>query len=419
MEHAENNKIYIPELLCLLLRRWKLLLLAALVGALLLGGIRLVVDGIHLSDPEWLAKAREDNLHAQEKHQAEKTSLEQQIAALRSDIARQQTYLQGSVLMQLDPYDHSAGKLLVQIRTDYQIQPGLVYQDPDPTDSVVEAYAATVRSAELLQELAAKAGLSDVYMAELITVTKDLETNSMTVRLRYTDERVLGELLQRMTEKLESLPSQMEEAHTVQVRNMGISHAMDMELQAKQTQARGEIDTMLENLSKLKTRLDDLDTPDEKTATWTQAFLQFGLFALLGGVAAAVLFSLGYCLYAASCEMLLSCRMLREAGFSVLEGIADGEDKTQRLVYDLQNRCPQGLLVAGQLPAALEAALTQAVHTKDLLQDEKALKELTACTGVVLVVPYGSRLPWLRQQQVLVEEYGKQLIGCVFLDSRK
>lgn len=417
MEQPEKNKIYIPELLKLLRRQWKMLLLAALVGALILGGIRLVLDGMILSDETKLAKAEDRNILSQEKYEAEKLSLEQQIQALRGSIARRQNYLENSVLMQLDPYDHSMGSLLVQIHTGYQIQPGMTYQDPDPTDSVVETYGAAVRSAEFLRVLAAKAELSAVYITELITVTADLDTNSLKVYLRHTDTAVLEQLLQLVASHLEGLADSMAQAHTAQIVNLGIRRNMDMELQKKQLEARAETDALIKSLTDVRTRLDNLEEPTLRPVTWLQALGHSGLFAILGAVLALVLFCLFDCLHAVGCERMLSQRMLRDNGFTVLTGSAP-----QRLVADMKNRCPRGLLVAGVLPAELQKALEKVPDVtlaKDILQDAQSLQALTECSAVVLAAPYGCKLDVLIQQQALVGDYGKKLIGCVFSDGSK
>ena len=417
MEQPEKNKIYIPELLKLLRRQWKLLLLAALVGALILGGIRLVLHGMILSDETKLAKAEDRNILSQEKYEAENLSLEQQIQALRGSIARRQNYLENSVLMQLDPYDHSMGSLLVQIHTGYQIQPGMTYQDPDPTDSVVETYGAAVRSAEFLRVLAAKAELSAVYITELITVTADLDTNSLKVYLRHTDTAVLEQLLQLVASHLEGLADSMAQAHTAQIVNLGIRRNMDMELQKKQLDARAETDALIKSLTDARTRLENLEEPTPRPVTWLQALGHSGLFAILGAVLALVLFCLFDCLYAVGCEKMLSQRMLRDNGFAVLTGSAP-----QRLAADMKNRCPRGLLVAGDLPAELQEALAKMPDVtleKDILQDAQSLQALTECCAVVLVVPYGCKLDVLIQQQTLVDDYGKKLIGCVFSDGSR
>lgn len=415
MEQPENNKIYLPELLRLLGRRWKWLLVAALVGALILGGLRLTLDGIVLSDPERLAKAEDRNSLFQEKYEAEKLSLEQQIASLRESIARRQTYLDNSVLMRLDPYGHSVGSLLVQIRTDYQIQPGMTYQDPDPTDSLVAAYGAEVRSAALMSRLAVKAELSTVYMAELITVVTDLETNSLKVQLRHTDAETLEELLQLVQAHLQELSGSMTDAHTAQITNLGIRAGMDLELQTKQTEARAETDTLIKSLTEARSRLDQLEEPTERPVTWLQALGHSGLFALLGAAAGSLVFCLAYCLYSAGSEQMLSPRMLRDAGLPVLAG-----KEPRYVALELQSRCPEGLLVAGKLPCDMEKALRQlpgVTLAADILHNTEDLQALQGCGGVVLAVPYGCGLEVLRQQQTLMKAYKKELIGCLLLDS--
>ena len=67
-------------------------------------------------------------------------------------IQKAQEYAENSVWNNLDPYNVWVAQADLYVTTNYQIQPGMAYQNPDRTDSVLSAYASLLGNSSALSD---------------------------------------------------------------------------------------------------------------------------------------------------------------------------------------------------------------------------------------------------------------------------
>ena len=116
-----EQEIDLKELMFAVLHKWKTILAAAVVLALILGGYKGISGYRHESDQSVIDKAQENYENELEFYNKNLASCEREIENLEKDITRQQEYLEDSVLMNISPYDIWEAKAELFVKTDYEI----------------------------------------------------------------------------------------------------------------------------------------------------------------------------------------------------------------------------------------------------------------------------------------------------------
>lgn len=419
MDHAQ---IYIfPGLLLPALRHcWRKAVVFALILAVLFAAGGLLWGGLRMADADARRTEKESYDLALDRYNAQREALEIQIDALTVSIRKQQDYLSQSVLMALDPYNFYEGRVSVQLHTDYQILPGMTYQDPDPSNALRTAYTESLESPELLQAMAAAVNGDVRYMAELLVIQKT--DSGLTVDVRYADAQGARLLLEQVVAHLRAAHTAINAnvaEHTVTVTNQGVAHRLDPSLAAAQ-QAKGDkLTETVKTLTTVKTRQTDLVKPTLELNSWSAVGRRIVLLVLLGGL-------LGGCGYLAAALWLYEAgsRLVAPAQLEQLEIPSLGLYAPEYTKLDLAARLPvEGtVLLTGSRPSAqLEQLARELAQTgrkvvcvTDIIKDVRGLQALQECDIVVLVQPrFDTVCTELLEQKKRMVDYGKPLFGCV------
>ena len=151
--YGQEDEIDLVALTFTLLRKYRQILAAALACAIIFGA----AAGAHTA---WGGAVSQDAQKAYESELAEYNRKKESYEAAKQqyslDIAnneksqrdteyaiqKAQEYAENSVWNNLDPYNVWVAQADLYVTTNYQIQPGMAYQNPDRTDSVLSAYAS-------------------------------------------------------------------------------------------------------------------------------------------------------------------------------------------------------------------------------------------------------------------------------------
>ena len=427
MDHTQKT-ISPSDVLFALLRCWKGAVICALALALLCGMGGLLWGGLRMSD----GQARQEELAAYEqamsRYNTQKDALEDQLDSLTESVRKQRDYMDHSLLMALDPYDFYEGTVTLQLHTDYQILPGMTYQDPDPTDALRDAYKQCLESGLLLQAMAQAVEQDVRYMAELLVI-RDIR-QGLAVDVRYASVEGAALLLEQVQLHLEkSLPEVISSVaeHSVTLTDQGVAHRLDANLAATQQTKNDKLTETVKTFNTVKTRQNDLVLPTLAPSTWAAVGQRIGLLVLVGAVLGAALY-LGVWLWLYSGgERLLSLGQQEALDIKAL-----GFDRGDYTVADLAGRLPKGgrLLITGslascrrqQLAQELAQALpeTQICCVDGITQKVEALEALRNCDRVLLAeVRFDTPITRLQAQKQLIEDYGKTLVGCLLLNGDK
>lgn len=437
----DEQVIFLKDLLFAVLYQWKKILLAALAFAVLLGGYAAAKNVGNVPSEQAEQQYQKDL----EQYQIEKAALEQNIESTEQKIRAQQEYMENSLLMQLDPYAFFEGTMQLCIATDYQIQPGMAYQNPDYTKSVLSAYQAMLGGEYLLSQIAQQTGEEQKYLAEIVTVA--LDGNSVNVRIRCQDQDLAEDILEMIEQQLDQMGQKITQSvgnHTANLVTKGCNNQMDLTLVDEQQQTADRLTSLTTTLEQDYESLNALQKPSKAAASKKNLVK----YAVLGAAVGVFLMAAAACVCHVVSGKVYSVRTLEartpvrvigrlpekqtrgiDRWLRKLEGriVAHDETAAQVVCATVRNYCGAGmrLLLTGDLDAGEIRTLTQGLEMKDvtvtacgsLLADPAAEEELAVCDGVLLVEKCGSsRYENISRAIVHIHRMDKKLIGCLLFE---
>lgn len=445
-----QNVIYLKDLVFCVLRRWKTVLIFALIFALVFGGYKGLTG--------WRTLGVQPNLSGYStelaQYELDKAALDRQMENLQESLSRQQEYLDHSVLMTLNPYSYYEATVIVYVDSNYTINPSANYQLPDKTEYMLSAYYAAFMSTDFIQRLAQAAGIDYRYFSELYSVQIPLSSNRVVVTVMHHDNAAANSILQLLlanfTAAKETVTTTIG-SHNLHILEQSVSTSANPELLTTQLDANQQLFDLQQEVTALSLELEALKPPAvpqpaSKASVLKDAFA----FGVLGAVLGAGLVMLYLWISHAVRSKVYSARALcTRTGVKILGCISDripacvidrwllkleGRDLTDpasrafTLAQDIAHRCGQigQLLVTGdgdlQQRKLLTDALRQAmpgVRVLDqgsILRSADAVDGLNTCDAVLLAEQCGrSAYDKVAAQCQMIADYEKTLLGCVLI----
>lgn len=200
MEPNNNyeQEIDLKDLMFAVLRKWRPIIVIAVVFAVLLGALKTVKGIRQLGDEEYVKKNQDTYVMNLDQYNSTKGRLEKEIENLQQNIESQQEYKDHSILMNINPYDEYVETATFYISTDYAIMPGMMYQNPNTAASILKAYMSIAQNGEMynyvLGKMNNKIGIR--YLKELVKIVPDYDNNMLDITVigdtRKTASDVMG-----------------------------------------------------------------------------------------------------------------------------------------------------------------------------------------------------------------------------------
>lgn len=434
--YEREEEIDLVALCFTLLHKYRQILAAALACAVIFGaatGIRTARSGAVSEEAEEdYEAAMTEYLEKKESYEAAKDQYDADIEANEKSqsvaaqaIQNAQKYAEDSVLNNLDPYNVWTTRADLYVSTGYQIQPGMSYQNPDHTTSVLSAYASALgggknQQDELgsvsvsgtsvpLKEIAQKLSVEERYLQELVTVEVDPDASLLHVTVLGRDEQMAADILDAVLEYVETLRPAITGSvgeHTIATIAKNSSCTVSLELRdiqnsnvATLVNLQSQINTLQQN----RTKLDDNFTATTKTwnetskpvlpaAHVSSSVGKYGVLGLLLGVVlvcgvGTLQFLMQGKVYSGK-ELnqttglpllgTLASERTKKAGkldaaLNKMEGRPDGsgdEEMIRLMAVTVRSRAPEAdsILVTGDLPAEQLNALAAALQNTDALR---------------------------------------------------
>ena len=452
MEHKkEEQLVYLKDLFFAPLHRWKAMFFAVLVFAALLGGFK----GISSWNARKAARALQADPGQQiaaEKYRLDVDSLTAQLEHLQQNIKTKKLYMEESILMQLDPYNHYEAVLTLTVNTDYQIDPALTFQNPDKTELVTSGYFSLVMDNQVLQSMADAVASQPHYVKELITCNRP-NSSTLQVRIKYVDSESAQNLCDIMAQHLtgsQALVTSASAAHTINILTNDVHLIIDPAVETAQQTARTALTSVEALVLEVQMQKSNLVDPAIPVASAIDVVKDAVKFAVVGGVIGVLLTVFAvWVLHIGSNKVYSVKTLTNRTGVKVLGSIrcvgkdnaldhlinkAEGRNcnNTQvqagLLAANIRNRCANAkhLLIISdtenpaktELIEALRRTLT-GMHIDDcgsLLQDAAALAALADCDCVLMIKQCHLSLYSATEQEFqIITDSGKHLLGCVLL----
>ena len=423
----EKQVIYFSDLFFAVLKRWKALVVVTLVLALALGAFQYWKNS--KLDPDSADRTDASIAYNQE-----------QVNTISQNIFNQQKYMSESVLMTMDPYNLGKVTVDVYVYTDYQIMPGMEYQNTDKTLAVMRSYATQLQSQEALEAYSAATNISVGYVAELITYEYVANSNVLSIVIHCPNMETAQKLADAVVAQVEGAKESVAAritTHELSVIATPSTSPVDLDVAKAQSDAADRLTKLRTSLSGTQTELANVQNYAADSQA-TSPFFMAALGAFLGMflvVCWAVVCHLGSNkIYSGRVlENRVDVRILGALPSKAKAPIAHKlEGRAVTPLYDvlamnIRNYCDQEqeILLLGDISDVHKDALTGALKELNitatfdgsLLSSASALKQLRDSSAVVLLYTCGLSFYSQAEKEVaMVNDQNKNLLGCILID---
>lgn len=479
--YEDEEEIDLVALMFTLLHQYRQILAGALACAVIFGaaaGAHSVLSGAASKEAQAAYetemadyRSKEASYEAaQKQYEADVANNEKSQSDTETAIRSAQEYANGSVLNNLDPYNVWMARADLYISTNYQIQPGMTYQNPDRTNSVLSAYASVLSNGATLNEVAETVSLQERYLQELVTVEADPDTHLLSITVMGRDEQMANTILDALLDHMNNMNANISAAvgsHTVSTIARSSYCTVSTSLrdaQSANNSALIDLQSQIDSLQQSRTQLDENFAAATKTWQETSEPViqsarisadvgKFGLigllvgFVLVCGVGTVKFLAQGK-VYSGkelktTCDLPLLGALASEkskkakkldAAIDRMEGRPDGSKDAEmiRLIAaTIRSRAPEAarILVTGDLPAeqlnTLAAALqnTEVLRAQtvtaaeSILQSSATVAQVTGADAIVLAADCTcSRYAAVKDQNEQINRLGKKILGCVVFE---
>ena len=201
------REVSLPRLLLLTLRRWRIMLAAGLILALLLSGMKVLREYRNRSVSN---VAHEEYLAAMEIYTASVEAYTNAIERFQTKIDAKQKYFNESLLMQVDPHNECVatatliGRVPSSESTD-NADSGAGNASIVNASNVVQAYTDYIESGIPYDKIAKEYGVPEQSIRELVVVTSDEYrfSNVFKVQARSMDLEMSKKIIDHILEEIE------------------------------------------------------------------------------------------------------------------------------------------------------------------------------------------------------------------------
>ena len=179
-----EQEINLKDLLFSVLYKWRILLLAAVVGMMLMGGYKT----LKVTENRTSTEADESYEEEFERFIEEKAAVDKTIKNLKASIDEQNRYITNAPLMQINPYNEIVSAADVIVKSKESTGSNL--------NSLLALYKSSLLTGDYLDKMAEENGYESRHLKELISITNedmtsDLAHVSMTMSPSHENRQVI------------------------------------------------------------------------------------------------------------------------------------------------------------------------------------------------------------------------------------
>ena len=443
MEYEKKEQvIFVKDLLFAALYQWRKVLIAAVVFAVILGGVSFLDQ-----QKDMKTAPSEADIQAAAEVEESKARLEKDLENTKKNLVNQKAYLANSPLMLMDPYGVYQASIEVTVQTDYQILPGMQYQNPDYTSAILRAYTVYLTGDEVINDIAASLSLESKYLTDIVSISNGGgDTRSISISISYPSREGAEQIMDMFTDYLSKAQKQISQntfAHEIRVVSSSINERIDYSITSKQQSATSRLEELNNRITSLEDQIAELTVP---TLTAEISKKKIAIFAIIGAILGAGLIAGFAWLYHIAGGKIYSPRTLEnKTGIRILGSVPATAycsiDKWLRKLEGRSLSADQAALAAANLryycanknavllitdcaedrckpviEAISQTGITASVHSSPLRSAE-ALAAIADADAVAVIGQCGiSRYKDAEQISTLLADQNKPLVGYVLLD---
>lgn len=339
----EESEINLLDLLYHILRRWRSILLFAVLFCLLLGGFKLVKGISTLGSAD--LKEEQKNYESQlEGYTISKEHLENQIQELTDAIQDKEDYYDHSVLMKLDPKKSYKGTVTFVVTDAGEVPSAEANRDLSlaidrKLNSVLGSYIALIQNGTILRdiqnELTSK--LDQKYLAELIYTQVDYQSKLLHITVVGADKQQVQSISDAIVQGLQNASVQMNArvaAHRLELLSSFVGNDADAyipigmipeagantidasyqtSIEELQKNYTNSITDMQNQLLECNKQMSELEGPEPPVGASRTSVLKEGIkYGIIGFIAGAFILAFVYALQYLLCGKLMDSDELND-----------------------------------------------------------------------------------------------------------
>lgn len=406
-EQAYEQEISLGKVFYRIFRDWRKIFVIALVIAVIAGAGNFVLKKLRSSDPEYISTAEQNYERELTAFRAKGDTLEREIANLEKARTEQEEYNANSVLMKINPFRERNASLQLYVSTDYQILPGMDYQNIDLSNRILHSYITYMTNGNMYQYIADH--LSEPielrYLEEILSISKELSTSKelsvsedlnncmVTIKVQGVDEAmcddILSYALEGILEKQKEIMTTIGD-HELSVVNQASFEAVNLELNELQKTNLQYVSDLSINLQEKAEELKAWKNSAEPQKEYTTTRIIKGSIKILilgfiiGAVLAAVFIAFQYIMS----DKLQDAKELKNRfGLRVIAQIPQVHKKRVWVGFDRLFARMGGLSMkesdAGNLAMVAARSVQAELGALQAEKEDASLKVNLVCTGTI------------------------------------
>lgn len=460
----ENNTTYeqeidLKDLVFSVLRRWRPIILVAIIFGVLLGGYKVAGSISQQRDEKYVKETQEKYTQSVEEYERSKVNLEKEIENIERDVEMQTEYVKDSILMNISPYDKYSASADIFLKSEETAQIfDMKFLRSDYAYSIVKAYTSYINKGMDWAKLAKKMGTKEEYLKELVSVSPDYDSYIISLTVCYKDEaganRILEAILDNVEQEKDDLNNQMG-VHELYVMNQTSGVSTDTGLADKQKATSDNITVLQDTLKDKKKTLDDMKEPEVPAVLSMSTVVKSSIkYTILGGVLGGFLAVFFACVAFLMSDKMVSEKELRkryrikvlavlpvikkkrilsgiDRWIDRLDGKADSISEEAGYELVAANLCnyagdSKKIMVTGTVSLDKLKEIAEKIGKlcsdmtlmvgADLNEEADTVSRLPECDAVILVEQCGiSRYSQIEKEIETVQNVKKEIVGAVIL----
>ncbi len=295
MEYQEYE-INIHKLLYRVCRKWRKILIFAIIVAIGLASTELIEGFSVLHDEELFTIAETTFQREHDAWESKGMMLQSKIDTLSADKLRQEDYNEKSIFMHIDPMDEHIGMFSIYIDSGYMVDPTLSRQNLDFTDRILSAYNKYLSGGELYEYMITQTDLFDDqrFLKEImdINVANDAAMITVSIRGKSSDQvnSLLNMVKKGIAEQYDKINETVHE-HTYTIVNEIEYSYINYTLEDNQAANYDKIANINTQIAEINMQMEEWRAQDEPSFRYiTSKVIKRAIKkAILGGIAGCIM----------------------------------------------------------------------------------------------------------------------------------
>ncbi len=463
MENQKTREINVKDLLYYILRKWRTIIFAAFILAVLLGAYRLGTGIKSMRDPENTSKTNAANQMITAEYELKREELEVQASNARTAVTEMMKYREQSILLRIDPLNEWVGTVTLYIPPQNQLNPAQDNPDLDLAGSLLAAYNAYLTGGEMYNEIAQQCDSVEAarYLSEITTTNVDSKTASIRITCIGDSEALVTELSDLVRQGLEKKHQELCESmreHDAVILKASCYSIVDAEMYNQQWKKLTNLDQYIKAKQDAETELSNLKEPALASPMGLRLVIKQAVKSgIIGLIAGVFVMSVVYGLSFLFSDTMKSENDWKATGLTVLARIRleSGKERcgkisawiernlrsggarlkidegcalaTERLSAMLQTKEKDSCLLVSDVAEQIEKTIAEKLNNtqsgitfhlvNSLLSKPGALKKVNDTDNIVLLCQDGvTTMDTIRQELALLHACGKKSSGVIVLE---